>query len=147
MVEIITELRRRFGPDYPIGARINGREWGANGCQTIEEAVQTAQILERAGANYISVSGYGFGPLPFRYLPDYWPYPEPEDHMKPFMDDFRGLGLLVPAAEAVKKAVKVPVIAVGRMDEVKGEAVLAQGKADLVAFGRCSGPIRNFPTR
>lgn len=147
VVEIITELRRRFGPDYPIGARINGREWGANGCQTIEEAVQTAQILERAGANYISVSGYGFGPLPFRYLPDYWPYPEPEDHMKPFMDDFRGLGLLVPAAEAVKKAVKVPVIAVGRMDEVKGEAVLAQGKADLVAFGRMLWADPEFPNK
>lgn len=74
VVEIITELRRRFGPDYPIGARINGREWGANGCQTIEEAVQTAQILERA-ARTTQRAPLMIRPLPFRYLPHYWPYP------------------------------------------------------------------------
>ncbi len=146
-VEIISELKRRFGAEYPVGTRINGREWGAKNTQTVEEAVQTAKILEAAGADYVSVSGYGFGSLPFRYLPDYWPYPEPEEHMKPFMDDFKGLGLLVPAAAAVKAAVKVPVIAVGRMDEVKGEAVLAQGKADLVAFGRMLWADPEFPNK
>lgn len=147
IVEIITELRRRLGADYPIGLRMNGHEWGAKGELTVEEAVEAAKIFEKAGVNYISVSGYGYGPLPFRYLPDYWPYPEPEEHMKPFMNDFRGLGLLVPAAEAIKKAVSIPVIAVGRMDENKGEAVLAQGKADLVAFGRYLWADPEFPRK
>ena len=147
IVEIITELRRRLGADYPIGLRMNGHEWGAKGELTVEEAVEAAKIFEKAGVNYISVSGYGYGPLPFRYLPDYWPYPEPEEHMKPFMDDYRGLGLLVPAAEAIKKAVSIPVIAVGRMDENKGETVLAQGKADLIAFGRYLWADPEFPNK
>lgn len=147
IVEIITELRRRLGADYPIGLRMNGHEWGAKGELTVEEAVEAAKIFEKAGVNYISVSGYGYGPLPFRYLPDYWPYPEPEEHMKPYMDDYRGLGLLVPPAEAIKKAVSIPVIAVGRMDENKGEAVLAQGKADLVAFGRYLWADPEFPRK
>ena len=147
IVELITELRRRFGPEYPIGLRMNGQEWGAKNAFTIEEAVQAARIFEQAGVNYISVSGYGFGPMPFRYLPDYWPYPEPEDHMKPYMEDFRGLGLLVPAAAAIKQAVKVPVIAVGRMDEVKGETVLAQNKADIIAFGRYLWADPEFPNK
>lgn len=136
VVELIRELRRRFGPDYPVGLRLNGREWGANGAQTIEEAVEAARIFENEGVNYISVSGYGFGPIPFRYLPDYWPYPEPEEHMKDFVGDFRDLGLLVPAAAAIRKAVGIPVIAVGRLDEKKGERILADGKADLIALGR-----------
>ena len=147
IVEIITELRRRFGPDYPIGLRMNGHEWGARGGLTVEEAVEAARIFEKAGVNYISVSGYGYGPLPFRYLPDYWPYPEPEEHMKPYMDDYRGLGLLIPGAAAVKKAVSIPVIAVGRMDENKGETVLAEGKADLVAFGRYLWADPEFPNK
>lgn len=136
IVELIRELRRRFGDDYPIGLRLNGQEWGAKGAQTIEEAVAAAKIFENEGVNYISVSGYGFGPLPFRYLPDYWPYPEPEEHMKPYLKDFAGLGLLIPAAEAIKKAVSIPVVAVGRLDEQKGERIIAEGKADLIALGR-----------
>jgi len=145
IVELVTELRRRHGKSFVIGLRMNGQEWGAKGAMTNDEAVEAARIFEKAGVDYISVSGYGYGPLPWRYLPDYWPYPEPEDHMKPFMDDFRGLGLLVPRAEAIKKAVNIPVITVGRMDEVKGETVLAQGKADLVAFGRYLWADPEFP--
>lgn len=147
IVEIITELRRRHGKNFTIGLRMNGQEWGAKGALTNEEAVEAAKIFEKAGVDYISVSGYGYGPLPWRYLPDYWPYPEPEEHMKPYMDDFRGLGLLVPRAEAIKKAVTVPVITVGRMDEVKGEAAIAQGKADLVAFGRYLWADPEFPNK
>lgn len=136
VVELIRELRRRFGDDFPIGLRLNGQEWGAAGSQTIEEAVAAARIFENEGVNYISVSGYGFGPLPFRYLPDYWPYPEPEEHMKKYLGDFNDLGLLIPAAAAIKKAVGIPVVAVGRLDEKKGERILAEGKADLIALGR-----------
>lgn len=147
IVEIIKGLRERFGADFPIGLRMNGSEWGAKGDLTIDEAVQAACIFEKAGVNYISVSGYGYGPLPFRYLPDYWPYPEPEEHMKPFMNDFKGLGLLVPAAAAVKKAVNIPVIAVGRMDEEKGEKILEEGKADLIAFGRYLWADPDFPKK
>lgn len=67
---------------------MNGQEWGADRGLTIAETVAIAKIFEGAGVRYISVSGYGFGPLPFRYLPDYWPYPEPEEHMKPYLKDF-----------------------------------------------------------
>ncbi|MFQ8736479.1 MAG: hypothetical protein ACLSAH_11110 [Bilophila wadsworthia] len=51
---------------------MNGQEWGADKGLTIAETVPIAKIFEGAGVRYISVSGYGFGPLPFRYLPDYW---------------------------------------------------------------------------
>ena len=78
-LEIIAGLRERLGADYPLGLRMNGQEWGADKGLTIAETVAIAKIFEGAGVRYISVSGYGFGPLPFRYLPDYWPYPEPEE--------------------------------------------------------------------
>jgi len=45
-------------------------------------------------------------------------------------------GALVRFAEAVKSVVNIPVIAVGRIDPVLGEKVLAEGKADLIAIGR-----------
>lgn len=138
-VEIMQGIREATGPDFPIGVRINGEEFGAlnGGCMTIEESKQIAQIFEAAGACYISVSGYGYGPLPMTYVPDYFPYPEPEEYMKPYMDRYKGVGLYAYAATEIKKVVKkVPVIAVGRMDENKAEHLLQEGKADLIAFGR-----------
>lgn len=135
VVEIFHELRQLLGSDFPIGTRYNGEEWGANGAFTIEEAVELGKTLEAAGADYISVSGYGFGPMPFRYLPDYWPYPEPEEHMKPFMQRFEK-GILIEPAERIRKAVKIPVIVAGRMDDDRGEKVLREGKADMIAIGR-----------
>lgn len=146
-LEIIAGLRERLGADFPLGLRMNGQEWGSGKGMTIEEAVAVAKRFEAAGVRYISVSGYGFGPLPFRYLPDYWPYPEPEEHMKPYLKDFEGEGLLIPAAAAVKQAVNIPVIAVGRLDEAKAEKILAEGKADLAAFGRVLWADPEFPRK
>lgn len=146
-LEIIAGLRERLGADYPLGLRMNGQEWGADKGLTIAETVAIAKIFEGAGVRYISVSGYGFGPLPFRYLPDYWPYPEPEEHMKPYLKDFMGDGLLIPAAATIKQAVNIPVIAVGRLDEAKAEKILEEGKADLVAFGRVLWADPEFPRK
>lgn len=147
MVEIMRGIREQVGPDYPIGVRINGEEFSARNTMTVPESTEIAQILEKAGACYISVSGYGFGPLPMTYVPDYFPYPEPEEHMKPYMDRYRGDGVYVHAAAEIKKAVKAPVVAVGRMDEDKAERLLCEGKADLIALGRTLWADPQFPNK
>lgn len=138
MKEIFDMVRDACGPDFVIGTRINGQEWSplAPGAITPALAVENAKALESYGYQYISVSGYGYGKLPFRYCPDYFPYPDPEDFMKPYMKDFEGLGILMPGIKAVKEAVNVPVIGAGRMDENKGEEVLKKGYADIIAYGR-----------
>jgi 2,4-dienoyl-CoA reductase (NADPH2) len=133
--EIITGIRERCGKDFVIGVRINGQEFGHPNAITPAEAAEAGVLLEAAGADYISVTGYGYGKIPMQYVADYWPYPEPDDFMKPYIKRFK-TGLMVPAAEAVKKAVKVPVITVGRLDEELGEDILRDGKADLILFGR-----------
>lgn len=133
---IIEGIRARLGNDFAIGARINGREWGAPGALTIEEAVENARALDDLGPAYISVTGYGHGPVPFKYVPDYWRYPEPQPEMKPFIDEMERDGLLIPAAAAIKEAVRAPVVGVGRLTPERAERVLADGKADLAALGR-----------
>ena len=62
---------------------------------TIEESCQIAKLFEAEGVDYISVTGEGFGRMlsPMLYLPvDYFPYPEPDEFMKPYMKDFEGEG-------------------------------------------------------
>lgn len=147
MVEIIRGIKDRLGEDYPVGVRINAEEFGTPYGMTLAESTQIAKILEGAGACYISVSGYGFGPIPMTYVPDYFPYPEPEDYMKPHMERYLGDGLYASSAERIKQHVRVPVVAVGRLDEVKGERLLAQGKADLIAYGRMLWADPEFPNK
>jgi 2,4-dienoyl-CoA reductase (NADPH2) len=136
VVNIIQGIRSRLGPDFPIGVRINGREWGAPGALSIEEAVANAKVIDAAGVAYISVSGYGHGPVPFKYVPDYWRYPEPQPDMEPFVALTKDEGLLLPAAAAVKQAVDAPVIGVGGLTAESAEQALASGRVDIVALGR-----------
>ncbi len=146
MKEIHDKIREACGPDFVIGTRINGQEWSplVPGAITPELAVENARALESYGYQFISVSGYGYGPLAFRYCPDYFPYPDPEPFMEPYMKDFEGLGILI---RAVKDAVDVPVVGVGRLDENKGEQVLREGYADIVAYGRYLWADPEFPNK
>lgn len=147
MREIIEGVRDACGPDFLVGCRINGEEFMHPDAITLEESPQIAQWLEKAGVQYISITGYGYGEVPFQYVPDYFPYPEPDPQMQSRMADFKGQGLLIPGAAAVKKAVSVPVIAAGRLDEKKAEELLSQGKCDLVNFGRQLWADHEFPNK
>lgn len=133
---IIDKIRRRLGDDYPIGVRINGREWSAPGALNVVDAVANAQELDRAGVAYVSVTGYGHGPVPFKYVPEYWRYPEPQPDMEPFVAISEEEGLLIPPAAAIKRAVTAPVIGVGGLNPDRAERALANGMVDLVAMGR-----------
>jgi 2,4-dienoyl-CoA reductase (NADPH2) len=136
VTNIIDGIRKKVGSDYPIGVRINGREWGASGALTVEEAVANARVLDERRLAYVSVTGYGHGPVPFKYVPDYWRYPEPQPDMEPFVTVSEQEGLLIQPAAEIKKAVRAPVIGVGGLNPERAEQVLAAGKVDVVAFGR-----------
>lgn len=148
MVELHDMIREACGPDFVIGTRINGAEYcpTAQGI-TPQMAVENAVALEEAGYQYLSITGYGYGPLPFRYVPDYFCYPDPEPFMEPHMDEYRDMGLWMPIAKMVKERVSVPVIGVGRMDETKGERAIREGYADIVSYGRYLWADPEFPNK
>ena len=74
---------------------------------------------EAAGADAISVSG-GLEFWSTLSVPSY-PYPE---------------GPMVPMAEKIKKAVKVPVIVAGKVNAELADRVISEGKVDFIAMGR-----------
>jgi len=119
-LECVSTTRTAVGEDYPIFFRVGAWEDIADGIK-IEEAVQFATALERAGADVIDVS---VGHIS-----------EPGSGASPGPD--KPMGTFVHLAEAIKKKVKIPVAAVGRINTPDvAEAILADGKADLVAIGR-----------
>jgi 2,4-dienoyl-CoA reductase-like NADH-dependent reductase (Old Yellow Enzyme family)/thioredoxin reductase len=119
MLEVLDAIRARVGPDFAVGVRINGEDYIDNGW-TLADARRLAPILEAHGAAYLSVSAgvYGSSQLTI-----------PSMYVQP--------GCFVPLAQAVKETVSIPVVTAGRIKEPDlAEAVIAEGKADLVAMGR-----------
>ena len=70
--------------------------------------MEIAKFYDAAGADYISVTGYGYGPVPMQFALDYWMYPSPDEDMKQFLDRLDGEGLSIPPAAAIKQAVSAP---------------------------------------
>lgn len=147
VANIVRGIRSRVPNDFVIGVRLNGREWGAPGALTIDEAVENARAVDALEPAYISVTGYGHGPVPFKYVPDYWRYPEPQPDMEPFVAPSEREGLLLPAAGAIKDVVRAPVIGVGGLTPETAERMLADGRADLAALGRALWADHELPVK
>jgi len=135
-VEVIQKIRELVGEDFVVGIRYNGGEWGLERGISAEECVEIGMILEKAGIDYLHITGYGYGPYKWITYPEQILYPEPNEDVTHLAKTVKKPGVLIPRAEAVKKAVSVPVIGVGRLGPELGEWLLEQGKVDLVAMGR-----------
>jgi 2,4-dienoyl-CoA reductase (NADPH2) len=118
-LEIVFGIKERVGQDFPIQFRLSGCEYVPDGL-TLEQTKEIARRLEQAGVSSISVSAGNWQTLHYIMAPMFMPK-----------------GYLAEDAAAIKSAVNVPVITVGRLHDVElAESVLQQGKADLVAVGR-----------
>ena len=127
--DVVRRVRKELGPDFPIMVRINGDDY-IDGGITLEQAQVHAQMLVEAGANGFSVSS---GP---------W-----ETHHKQFPGMYQQSGSLVHLAAAFKKAVKVPIIAVGKIDAELGERILQEGKADFIEMCRALMADPDLPNK
>jgi len=117
--EVLKSVRKRVGPDFPIICRLSGDEYVDGGLR-IDETKQIAQILEKEGANALHISACnrasGYLNQPPYYVEE---------------------GIFVHLAHAIKSAVSIPVITVGRIrNPTMADGILRDGKADLVSMGR-----------
>lgn len=118
---IIKNVREKCGEDFIIDFRIAADEFVPGG-RTLEDTLTIAPLLAAAGLDMIHVSCSVYASMQ-RYIPS----------------QATGHAMLADFAEAVKKAVDIPVITVGRHNDVLvANQVLASGRADLVAMGRQS---------
>ena len=143
LVEVIRETKKRTGQDFPVLVTMNGVEvgGGAEG-MTYEEGKELARVLQRAGADALQVRSVWFGNHVGSYNNENLFYPEPQVPFKSFPKELnwsekgRIGGVNVPVVAAVKKAVSIPILAVGGFYPELGEKVLRQGKADFIGLCR-----------
>ena len=117
LLEIIEQVKKEAGSDYPLICKISADEYITGG-NTLKETRVLAQELDKAGIHALNVGPGG------------------HDSTIPLTPGLVPRGAFLYIAEAIKEAVGIPVIASYIGDPVFGEQVIREGKADLVAFGR-----------
>ncbi len=117
--EIITEIRKRIGPSFPISFKISAQEFVPDGL-TVAESIDILKLLVTAGIDVVQVSAGNDS--------------TPEWISQPM---FMKKACLAESAAAVKKALQVPVMAVGRInDPWTADRIIGEKMADLVCIGR-----------
>ncbi|AWG31656.1 NADH:flavin oxidoreductase/NADH oxidase [Burkholderia cenocepacia] len=114
-LEIFEIVRAAFPEDRPVGVRVSATDWVEGGWE-LDDTIAFAHELKRRGCDWIDVSSGGVSPL--QKIP-----------LSP--------GYQVPFAQAVKRAVGMPTIAVGLINEpAHANRLIEAGDADLVAMAR-----------
>lgn len=129
-METIQNIKEKCGQDFPVLYRMSAVEYVPGGLE-IEEAKTLARLVEEAGADCIHVSQGVYASTQTIIPPSV---------IAP--------GAYVDNAAAIKSVVKVPVIAVGRINDIEvAESILQSGKADLVTMARASLADPDMPKK
>lgn len=119
--EVYCAVRRAVGADFPVLIRLSGDELIPKGLK-IKDTIKIAKKLETLGADGLHISAGNYASYN-------------QGMMIPPMA--MPAGPLVELAAAVKKAVKIPVIAVAKIHNPKlAELLVKTGKADFIGIGR-----------
>lgn len=129
-LEIFKDIRKKCGDDYPMGFRFCYDEM-VNGGRTIEESTVIARMAEDAGVDVLNISIMTYASLPYMSAPPAMPS-----------------GFNQYPTSKIKQAVSIPVITVGRYNNMyMAEDVLLGKRADLIAMGRESIADPHLPNK
>ncbi|QDI05329.1 MULTISPECIES: NADH:flavin oxidoreductase/NADH oxidase [Xanthomonas translucens group] len=115
LLRVRAAVRAAVSASIAVGVRISATDWVEGGWD-VAQSVALAQALQAQGCDYLHVSSGGLDRRQQIAL---------------------AAGYQVPQAEAIHRAVRMPVIAVGLITEPQhAEAILAEDRADAIALAR-----------
>jgi len=120
LTEIIGEIKRKAGDDFPVLVKLNMNDYVQGGI-TPDDAEVTIRLSVKAGADAIITSVGLHESRPYMIIPTM------------AIQDF----VNVPYAQRAKRVANVPVGVIGRIiDPLRAAEVIEEGKADLVVLAR-----------
>lgn len=113
---VFEAVRASVAAAMPVGVRVSATDWVDGESWDLEQSIVFAQALRARGCAFIHVSSGGISSL--QKIP-------------------LGPGYQVNLAETIRRRTGLPTIAVGLITEAEqAEAIVAEGRADLVALAR-----------
>lgn len=140
-LQVLHQVRRMVGEDFPIGVRFLGEEC-IKGGYTTEESSQIALRMASEGADYISLSAGGkFEDAIHKDGEVLYPYTGYSgDRCMPPAEYPDGYNLHMPEASRKKlrlHGLQTPVIATGKVSTPElAEEILSQDRADMIGMAR-----------
>ena len=120
LLELVASCRANVGERFPVIVRLAADEFIGDAGRCLPETVELCKMLEKAGVDALDCGAGLFMTMPLICPTVY--------HEK---------GCFTPLSAEIKKAVSIPVIVQGRLQDPEvAEQVLTDGKADFVAIGR-----------
>lgn len=115
LLEVVDAVRKVWPTDRPLFVRLSATDW-AEGGWDVPESVALCGLLKERGVDLVDVSSAGLVATQKVII---------------------GAGYQVPFAAAIRDGAGLPTAAVGLITEAaQAEAILEEGKADLVLLGR-----------
>ena len=120
LLRVIDAIRAEVGHDYLVGLNLQGHDFSPHGLEVADAQAIARAVEDNGGVDYIYVKGATYFEAN-QNVPDM-------QHPKLIWSSL---------AAAVKSAVSIPVVAVGRIPAgVEAAELITSGKADLVALTR-----------
>jgi 2,4-dienoyl-CoA reductase-like NADH-dependent reductase (Old Yellow Enzyme family) len=124
LAQTVTAIRKQVGPRFPVLIKMNAQDFLPGGL-TVEDMLETAAILEKAGIDAIEMSGGTF--LSGKNVPSRIGKPasgDPEAYYE-------------AAARKYKESISVPLMVVGGLRTIEtAERLTASGAADFISMCR-----------
>jgi 2,4-dienoyl-CoA reductase-like NADH-dependent reductase (Old Yellow Enzyme family) len=123
-VEVLEEIRKMVGPDFPVLIKLNSEDFLTKGF-TVEDMLYTAEMLEEKGIDAVEMSGGTI--VSGKNIPS--------RSIKP--DSGRPDVYYEAAARQYKKKIRMPLILVGGIRTFEtAERLVDEGTADYIALSR-----------
>jgi 2,4-dienoyl-CoA reductase-like NADH-dependent reductase (Old Yellow Enzyme family) len=118
-VRALAAMREAARPGIVVGVRFSASEFLEGGL-AVEDMARYAQILEAAGAHYLSLSAGQYASFQVIIPPMDTP-----------------AGFLLPLIDRIKSGVAIPIVAVSRFTDPRAaDRAIAEGHVDVAGFGR-----------
>ncbi|MES0362468.1 MAG: NAD(P)/FAD-dependent oxidoreductase [Desulfobacteria bacterium] len=130
LTQLINKVKECAGPDFPVMVKLVCKEFVPGGLN-IDEAKLIARLVEDAGADAI-VANAGNKSTKFMTIPCHESPPGP----------------LVDLATQIKSLVKIPVVAIGKINTPNmADDIIGENRADFVAMARALVADPDFPRK
>lgn len=132
LLEIIAEVRKAVGPDFPVAVKLNSADFQKGGF-AFEDSLQVAAWLEEASVDLIEISGGTYEQPKLMGLEGM----EEEEKQNVAQSTMMREAYFVDFAIAMQEKVNIPLMVTGGFRQRAAmEQAVAEGGADLIGLGR-----------